>query len=216
MVTLTVGVLGRRPFRQGGCLDASVVARRGTRLALVRTESTRQRTRGLGTLRGRISQCLSSCGSRGIVLVNLYLFLLIYVITTTVVFHDCIIGTGLGRRLTEAGKRLGEIGKRLRDGGTRLGQLGRRILRLARSHLIFFAGVDRRLHAPLALVTSPIRVLLRSDNVGKGDHRLLGVIGHGTMTLRRLIDDVLSFQGVRGKGVRLALCHFSLIGTLGV
>lgn len=82
--------------------------------------------------------------------------------------------------------------------------------RLDRVGFHFFAGIDRRLHAPLALVVSPVR-----DVVGRvasrGLRNGLRLVCHGTRHLLGLIGRLLSFHGGRVTKLRLALSRKSVI-----
>lgn len=92
--------------------------------------------------------------------------------------------------------------------------LGRRISirrRISSVGLHFFAGVSRRLHAPLALVTNPIRCILGGGALPSSMHRRLRMMRHGASHVLHLIGRVLSFHGVRGGGVGLHVRRVSVI-----
>lgn len=77
------------------------------------------------------------------------------------------------------------MGRRVREGrrGTSVG-------------LGFFARINRRLHASLALVVSPLRALVGRCRSSTTLVSGLGVIRHGTLELLGLMGRLLSFEGV--------------------
>lgn len=83
--------------------------------------------------------------------------------------------------------------------------------RISSVGLHFFAGVSRRLHAPLALVTKPMRCMLGGSGLPRSTHRRLIIIRHGAGHVLRLIGRVLSFQGVRGGGVGVRMRHIGMM-----
>ncbi len=83
-----------------------------------------------------------------------------------------------------------------------VGERGRR--RLSRLGFHFFAGVDRRFHAPLTLVVAPLRVLVHEARSSSLGGRLRGVLG-GTGRLLQLIGRLLSFHHLRRGKRRLGL-----------
>lgn len=96
-------------------------------------------------------------------------------------------------------------------------QLGRRMSvrrRVSSVGLHFFAGVSRRLHAPLALVTNPIRRILGGSGLPRSIHRRLIIMREGAGHVLHLIGRVLSFHGVRGGGVGVRIRHISIISFI--
>lgn len=81
---------------------------------------------------------------------------------------------------------------------------------LSRLGVGFFAGVSRRLHAPLALVRKPVRRLERGRGLSRGKVRCISLVRGGAGRVLRLIGRVLSFHGVRGNGVHLRISLFGL------
>lgn len=92
---------------------------------------------------------------------------------------------------------------------------GRTVRRLGRTGLRFFSGVSRRFEAPLALVVSRVRLLLRDDSLSPSMcGGLLGMCG-GACRVQGLVDRLLSFHGLRRKRVGLGICRRSVIPFLG-
>lgn len=97
--------------------------------------------------------------------------------------------------------------------GTRgIGRRGRR--GLGRRHLHFFAGVARRLHAPLALVLNPLSSVSRSSSVAGTIGRGLTIVRRDTIELGRLVARVLRFEGARASGHRLHMIGTGIISTI--
>lgn len=73
---------------------------------------------------------------------------------------------------------------------------GRR--RLCAAGVSFFAGITRRVHAPLALVGYPLRGMLTSERLSRGMEVRLRVVSRGIRELLGLVGRLLSFHGTRG------------------
>lgn len=117
--------------------------------------------------------------------VCLYGITVVLCVLFTVNVVSCMVCQFGGRRGVELRRR--QTGLRRRRG-----------LLLGRVGLGFFAGVDRSLHAPLALVVDPLRVLL-SRALSSKVHGGLGAVGGGTRRLLASVGSLLSFQGLSMK-----------------
>lgn len=82
-------------------------------------------------------------------------------------------------------------------------------------HRGFFAGTTRRLHAPLALVLSPLRRLLKAIHPSSAICAGLTTVCHGKASLRALISRLLCIRGVRTNVVGLQVSGISVIMLTG-
>lgn len=70
--------------------------------------------------------------------------------------------------------------------------------RACRTGVGFFAGVTRRVGAPLSLVAKPLRVVVTAGSNGVRARGCLSIVGQGASHLLVLVGRLLSFEGVRG------------------
>lgn len=204
MLRLTVGVLrgGSCPHR--AIVGATIISHAGTRVVRLRAARVSRLSRGVRALGKHVDNCLSEMTARRIVVCKDLLVLLLITKLLLIICGSLHSGGQLGERLSRRGGRLRRRQSGLRRRHSRLVRLSRRLRRTARTGLIFFAGVSRSFHAPLALITSPIRRLLTSEALAKSRRQVLLLVRHGMGVLLHLIGRVLSFHGCRGKGVRCA------------
>lgn len=102
--------------------------------------------------------------------------------------------------------------------GRHVGRLIARTRTTARTGSTFMSGVSRRVHAPVGSVIKVARIVLHSQRSPERRRFLLGV-RDSKRTLLSVVGSMLSFSGVRSKGVRLILrpCSaLSLFRSLGL
>lgn len=188
-------------------LGATVVGQKGTGAVLTRS-------RRLGRCRGEVGQrerrrsgLLSHFGFlHGSAVLVLTLVLLVVPLLKCMVCVGLQIGGG-GGRLRSGGRLMRTRGRRLTIGGDRVRGVSGRGLR-------FFAGVSRRVHAPLALVLKPIGGLVGGSGLSPSVRRSITLVGQGMSQLCEVIGRVLSFQEVSGSGVGLVLHRMSLVKVM--
>lgn len=91
----------------------------------------------------------------------------------------------------------------------------RRRGRVQRRERGFFAYITRRLQAPLALMLSPLRRLLRQGAGTSPSCGTLSLVCRGNGSLRHLMSSLLDIRGVRTKVVGLYLSRIGIITLLG-
>lgn len=82
--------------------------------------------------------------------------------------------------------------------------------RLCATGVSFFAGITRRVHAPLALVGDPLRGMLTSHSISSSVESSLRAVRLGAGQLLSLIGRLLSFQGARARNFRLGFIRYSI------
>lgn len=85
---------------------------------------------------------------------------------------------------------------------------------LTRVGMHSFVSVSRRLHAPLALVSNPMSRILSRRPLASQAQRRLRLIRGGVGHVLLLVGRMLSFEGVRGGGVNLAVRCQSVVVVL--
>lgn len=95
------------------------------------------------------------------------------------------------------------------------GERGRGVRGVGQFGLSFFAGMDRRLHAPLALVAARVRLLLDGDGSVSGPicSGVLGLRGR-TSSVQGRVDRLLSFRGLSRGRVHLSIRRGGLVPFL--
>ena len=95
-----------------------------------------------------------------------------------------------------------------------LAKLNARLQEATQSKLLFFTNVSHDLRTPLTLVSEPVNMLLKADNLTEQQHTLLRLADKNIRILNRLIDQILDFRKFENGKMNLNLQEINLCDTL--
>ena len=207
-------ILHQKPFQRNNILETLVIDSSNAQVLKLQTDQMELLQRKIEAQRSILDFQLSKIETQRLILFYTIILLVLIVILVFVIFGAFQTKRNANLELRKYNAGIEKQNEAIRDQRDKLVEMSGQLKEATHAKLQFFTNISHEFRTPLTLIIGPLEELLKSRSFAPEQQKLFKLIYRNSLRLLRLINQLMDFQKLENRKMRLKAKEEDLIAFI--